>query len=516
MSAHSGGRRFRPLGGRHGPGVGRARPWALFCLSLLFFATQPNAARAWDGPFHYVWTYYLALQVGFNERQAYQIASGTYSFDWDPHTDPLSAAGAEDVLTGADRWRFYPHVHTVWRESLPEVERRMEEFVAGESLQDPDWVLGPEWERYFSALSEKSRPARNWVKYHAFAPASLTVPLKTIRDLPLPPAEMVSVLTRLADALQFACGETSLEECAADYESGKHPQTLLGFASYKYFKSAKEKFEKKAGMTYQEGFKELENMEAEWETLFPPGLRPGPQVFWDQLLTWGGVDGVDVGNPLIAKVREKYSNELWQLALRERNPGPYLHFTQDRVPHGPWDNSRGHAMVGHLVDFISSNPEGAWESTRATLEGLCKFRALLNKNAYDLPPVQTNEPQFLWQPPVGPGLCEYLEGKASERTGEGGGTDGSARLANIRKALERLGQVNPLPGTRALGPFGLNKLTFRFWESNDHWLGQPSIAAALYAVNKQIAQDHKRGLLPTDKNLSLNTTTLVQISLLSV
>ncbi len=200
---------------------------------------------------------------------------------------------------------------------------------------------------------------------------------------------------------------------------------------YEAFESVRDDFERRSKMTYEEAVARVLKINAEWRTR-------GKWAFWDQLKTWGGVEGVDVNAPAIKVIREKYSNELWQLALRERNPGPYLHFTQDRVPHGPWDNTRGHAMVGHLPDFISSNPEGAWESTRATLEGLCKFRALLNKNAYDLPPVQTNEPQFLWQPPVGPGLCEYLEGKASERTGEGGGTDGSARLANIRKALERL------------------------------------------------------------------------------
>ncbi len=158
MSAHSGARRFRPLGGRHSPAVGRSRPWVLFCLSLLFFATQPNAARAWDGPFHYVWTYYLALQVGFNERQAYQIASGTYSFDWDPQTDPLSAAGPMDVLDGTDRWRFTdPHVQKVWRGSLPEIERRMEQFLAGESRGGPSGFSGKSGSTTFPRCRKRVR-----------------------------------------------------------------------------------------------------------------------------------------------------------------------------------------------------------------------------------------------------------------------------------------------------------------------------------------------------------------------
>ena len=248
--------------------LGRARPWALSFLALLFCAIQPNAAKAWDGPFHYVWTYYLSLQVGFNERQAYQIASGTYSFDWDPNTDPLSAAGPDDVLTGTDRWRFDPHVYDAWSASLPLVERRLAQFRAGETQQGTDWVLGQDWERYFSALSKKSLPARNWVKYHAFAPAAFTFPLKTIRDRPLTPV-MVNAINQLADALEFACGETPFEECAEDYESGKYPEASLSFASYKYFKSGKEKFEQQYEMTYAEGFQTLKNVRAEWRSAFP-------------------------------------------------------------------------------------------------------------------------------------------------------------------------------------------------------------------------------------------------------
>ncbi len=31
----------------------------------------------------------MALQCGFSERQAYQIASGAYAIDWDPETSPF-------------------------------------------------------------------------------------------------------------------------------------------------------------------------------------------------------------------------------------------------------------------------------------------------------------------------------------------------------------------------------------------------------------------------------------------
>ena len=140
-------------------------------------------------------------------------------------------------------------------------------------------------------------------------------------------------------------------------------------------------------------------------------------------------------------------------------------------------------------------------------------RALLNKNAHDLPPVQTNEPWFLWQPAVGSGLCEYLEGRSSARKSGNGGSGPVARLNNIRHALARLGEVNPLPGTRALVAFALNKRPILFWETNDRWLGQPSIAAALHAINEQIADDYRQGLLPTDKNLSLSTTWKTKIEL---
>jgi len=488
--------------------LSRARPWALSFLALLFCAIQPNAARAWDGPFHYVWTYYLSLQVGFNERQAYQIASGTYSFDWDPDTDPLSAGGIMDVLEGTDRWRFVdPHVHEVWRESLPEVERRMAQFLAGESGRGPDWVLGQEWGRYFSALSERSRPARNWVKYHAFAPAEFTVSLKTIRDTALPLPVLLSGITKVRFAWEAACGETPEEQCVEAYENLKPSTHPMIRGRYKAFQSVRDDFERRSKMTYEEAVAQVVKMRAEWKTR-------GKWAFWDQLLTWGGVAGVNVDAPEIERVREKYSNELWQLALRERNPGPFLHFTQDRVPHGPWDNTRGHALVGHLPDFISSNPEGAWQSTQDTLAGLCKFRALLNKNTYAPPPAATSKPRFLWQPQVGPGLCEYLEDQASERTGGDTMTDPSARLVNIRKALARLGEVNPLPRSPALVAFASDKLdemTYDHWEPDDYWLGLPSISAALSAVNKQIAADYKQGLLPADKNLSLNTTWKTEI-----
>ena len=42
-------------------------------LLLLIEAVLPLSVLAYEGD-HYVWTYYLALHVGFNRRQAYQIA----------------------------------------------------------------------------------------------------------------------------------------------------------------------------------------------------------------------------------------------------------------------------------------------------------------------------------------------------------------------------------------------------------------------------------------------------------
>ena len=55
----------------------------------LILAAAPRVV-AYEGD-HYVWTYYLALQLGYTPRQAFQVASGTYAIDWDPDTGDVEA-----------------------------------------------------------------------------------------------------------------------------------------------------------------------------------------------------------------------------------------------------------------------------------------------------------------------------------------------------------------------------------------------------------------------------------------
>lgn len=78
----------------------RLRPAVLLALSpLMILSALPKPALAYEGD-HYAWTYYLALQVGFTKRQAFQIASGAYAIDWDPDTGPMEATPG-DVIYGA-------------------------------------------------------------------------------------------------------------------------------------------------------------------------------------------------------------------------------------------------------------------------------------------------------------------------------------------------------------------------------------------------------------------------------
>lgn len=95
----------------------RIRQAALSMLLLLLIEMAlPLSALAYEGD-HYVWTYYLALHVGFNRRQAYQIADAAYAIDWDKDTGPMEAT-VGDAFFGADHTGFvgtaHPQIARIW------------------------------------------------------------------------------------------------------------------------------------------------------------------------------------------------------------------------------------------------------------------------------------------------------------------------------------------------------------------------------------------------------------------
>jgi hypothetical protein len=180
----------------------------------------PSALLAYE-PDHYGWTYYLALQVGFTERQAYQLASGAYALDWDPDTEPMGSTWDKVQVLGG-----YP----------------------------PELVQA------------------KWLRFHAFT-----------------------------------------------------------------------------------------------ETAY-----------------------LELGQDLIEAEKQRHQDRLWGLALREGNPGPYLHFVQDRFAHYGWENVRGHALAGHLPDTLADDPDRARQMTEATLQALLRFKGLLCSRSPLGPPCTTS------------------------------------------------------------------------------------------------------------------------------
>jgi Mg-chelatase subunit ChlD len=90
------------------------RKWVL--LLVLLASLLPAIAVAYEGD-HYVWTYYIALQMGFSRRQAFQIASAAYAIDWDKDTGPMEAKPG-DVIYGArypgPTGNSHPQIASIW------------------------------------------------------------------------------------------------------------------------------------------------------------------------------------------------------------------------------------------------------------------------------------------------------------------------------------------------------------------------------------------------------------------
>src|SRR5207248_2588922 len=65
------------------------RRWLPSFLAVGFLLTGAGLARAFDDDTHYALTYYLARKVGYSREEAYKVASGNVSIDYDKNTEPL-------------------------------------------------------------------------------------------------------------------------------------------------------------------------------------------------------------------------------------------------------------------------------------------------------------------------------------------------------------------------------------------------------------------------------------------
>jgi len=166
---------------------------------------------------HYAWTYYLALHVGFTERQAFQIASANYSIDWAPLTSPMPFGMADNVI-----------------------------------------ALG--------GGSDEERFRQKWRRFHAFSSKAII-------------------------------------------DKGKS----------------------------------------------------------------NGLTQAEVNSQVQAE-KAKDEADLWTRGLRAENPGPFLHFNQDREPHGGWGDLYGHGPASHLPDFLSVDHKKARKMTTDTIDALLRFK----------------------------------------------------------------------------------------------------------------------------------------------
>lgn len=94
------------------------RRFIMLCLPTVVFAVvlAPAPANGFYDDVHYVFTYYLARQVGYTHKQAHRIASASVAIDWDPETEPVQAGirtmhGAAG--TQKPRWMFHAFRNSV-------------------------------------------------------------------------------------------------------------------------------------------------------------------------------------------------------------------------------------------------------------------------------------------------------------------------------------------------------------------------------------------------------------------
>lgn len=74
------------------------------------------------------------------------------------------------------------------------------------------------------------------------------------------------------------------------------------------------------------------------------------------------------------EVRERRRLDAYERAWDGGNPGAYLHFYMDIYSHAGFQSQFGHAVMGHLPDFLSTNSERARRMTRGVLSILWGFR----------------------------------------------------------------------------------------------------------------------------------------------
>lgn len=242
---------------------------------LLAPGLGPRRACAYEGE-HYTWTYFLALELGFTKRQAYQIASGAYALDWDRHTGPMEATPGDAIL-GANHTGYFgtgvehPEIAAIWRD----FHAFADENILGKcGLVGPDLLgtVGPTW--------------GIWSRLKGNIPLS------------------VGLLPIIGPKLTV--GEIEqLPECSTETK-------MAIFAS-----------------------------------------------------------------------RQNRRDQLWDLATKERNPGPLIHYVQDYYAHFQYTNYRGHALAGHAPDFMSWNRNNAELMTNDTIGVLIDFRDFLGTFSKD-------------------------------------------------------------------------------------------------------------------------------------
>ncbi|HEY4492380.1 MAG TPA: DUF6765 family protein, partial [Acidobacteriota bacterium] len=312
----------------------------LLVFVFILLVTVPGNSgylHAFEADLHYMWTYYLALHVGYTKRQAFQLASAAFAIDADKDTGPMEAGG-KDVIFGANHPAVFGLIHP--------------------------------------GLGETRNPriAEIWKNFHAFQP----------------------------------------EEIIEDRSFGNELKFVEDPESYREYR-----------------------------------------MFLASLMK----EQID------NQFRRGRAEELFQLALAEGNPGPYLHYLQDFYSHALFTNFRGHVTAGHAPDFISYSDDLSRQTTETTVFGLQRF------------------------------MKEYL--KKAPRS--------SLDMTRIRQVLGRMSAANPLPGTIMNYIQGFEQLKYGWlWpfvlpseQAIDlSRLGSPNLLAGWRVINQAVKEDEASGRLP--------------------
>ena len=157
---------------------------SLATILLIVGLGSAPTSYSYEAVMHYGWTYYLALQVGFSERQAFQIASATDSIDWDDQTNPVASPLSTpiDTLLGGERWRYFDDdLHAKWlkldKALKADSELRLREYSPYTTLlrilnaaddHALGTMLGGTWRNFYLADVARNPGVRTWLQIHAF------------------------------------------------------------------------------------------------------------------------------------------------------------------------------------------------------------------------------------------------------------------------------------------------------------------------------------------------------------